>query len=241
MIRLWAEYSLAVMPGLKTDAAAKLEEAARTDDENGKLAAMLLAARNAPAGRARTPPRRSHAVAQAPPSPGGEDLAGTSGKATVSRGRSANCDPERSQGASNPTLCGIYAKFNYPTLQQRQPNPVDGRLGRPVLDDRPRLIGSDIDPACLRALRRLKVPGKPGRPAFPACRRRGPRRRSSKGRCRRRNGSCTPSAIAAATSGLTAPCASIRELRNAEQLGLGLVRVAHDASRVIRADARATR
>ena len=31
MIRLWANYSLAVMPGLKTDAAAKLEEAARSD------------------------------------------------------------------------------------------------------------------------------------------------------------------------------------------------------------------
>jgi hypothetical protein len=48
MIRLWAKYSLAVMPGSKTDAAAKLEEAARANDENGKLAAMLLAARNAP-------------------------------------------------------------------------------------------------------------------------------------------------------------------------------------------------
>jgi hypothetical protein len=48
MIRLWAEYSLAVMPGLKTNAAAKLEEAARAKDENGKLAAMLLAASNAP-------------------------------------------------------------------------------------------------------------------------------------------------------------------------------------------------
>ena len=49
MIRLWADYSLAVMPGAKSDAAAKLEEAARADDENGKLAAMLLAAKNAPA------------------------------------------------------------------------------------------------------------------------------------------------------------------------------------------------
>ena len=48
MIRLWAEYSLAIMPGLKTDAAAKLKDAARADDENGKLAGMLLAARNAP-------------------------------------------------------------------------------------------------------------------------------------------------------------------------------------------------
>jgi hypothetical protein len=48
MIRLWADYSLAVMPGLKTDGAAKLEEAARAKDENGELAAMLLAARNAP-------------------------------------------------------------------------------------------------------------------------------------------------------------------------------------------------
>jgi hypothetical protein len=47
MIRLWAEYSLAVMPGVKSDAAAKLEEAARADDENGKLAAMLLAAKSA--------------------------------------------------------------------------------------------------------------------------------------------------------------------------------------------------
>ena len=36
------------MPGLKTDAAAKLAEAARTPDDNGKLAAMLLAARDAP-------------------------------------------------------------------------------------------------------------------------------------------------------------------------------------------------
>jgi hypothetical protein len=48
MIRLWAEYSLAVTPGLKTTAAAKLEEAARASDRNGQLAAMLLAARNAP-------------------------------------------------------------------------------------------------------------------------------------------------------------------------------------------------
>jgi hypothetical protein len=48
MIRLWAEYSLAVIPGLKTGAAAKLEATARTIDENGKLAAMLLAAKNAP-------------------------------------------------------------------------------------------------------------------------------------------------------------------------------------------------
>ena len=35
-------------PGLKTDAATKLAEAARTPDDNGKLAAMLLAARDAP-------------------------------------------------------------------------------------------------------------------------------------------------------------------------------------------------
>jgi hypothetical protein len=48
MIRLWAEYSLAVMPGVKSGAAAKLVEAARADDENGKLASMLLAAKNAP-------------------------------------------------------------------------------------------------------------------------------------------------------------------------------------------------
>jgi hypothetical protein len=48
MIRLWAEYALAVLPGLKTDAAAKLEEAARATDENGKLASMLLAAMSAP-------------------------------------------------------------------------------------------------------------------------------------------------------------------------------------------------
>jgi hypothetical protein len=48
MIRIWANYSLAVMPGLKTNAVAKLEEAARASDENGRLAAMLLAAKNAP-------------------------------------------------------------------------------------------------------------------------------------------------------------------------------------------------
>src|SRR5262249_47594003 len=49
MIRLWAEYSLAAMPGLKTTAAAKLEEAAGAKDENGRLASMLLAALQAPA------------------------------------------------------------------------------------------------------------------------------------------------------------------------------------------------
>jgi hypothetical protein len=48
MIRLWAEYSLAVLPGVKSDAPAKLEAAARDPDDNGKLAAMLLAAKNAP-------------------------------------------------------------------------------------------------------------------------------------------------------------------------------------------------
>lgn len=48
MIRLWAAYSLAVMPGSKSHAAAKLEEAARAPDDNGKLAAMLLAAQEAP-------------------------------------------------------------------------------------------------------------------------------------------------------------------------------------------------
>jgi hypothetical protein len=48
MIRLWALYTLAVMPNIKTDAAAKLAEATRTPDVNGKLAAMLLAAKDAP-------------------------------------------------------------------------------------------------------------------------------------------------------------------------------------------------
>jgi hypothetical protein len=48
MIRLWALYTLAEMPGLKTDAAAKLAEAARTPDDNGKLATMLLEARDGP-------------------------------------------------------------------------------------------------------------------------------------------------------------------------------------------------
>jgi hypothetical protein len=48
MIRIWANYSLAVLPGSKTDAAAKLAEAARAPDDNGKLAAMLLAAKDAP-------------------------------------------------------------------------------------------------------------------------------------------------------------------------------------------------
>jgi hypothetical protein len=47
MIRLWANYSLAVMPGLKTNAAATLAEAAQAPDDNGKLAAMLLAAKEA--------------------------------------------------------------------------------------------------------------------------------------------------------------------------------------------------
>jgi hypothetical protein len=47
MTRLWAEYALAVMPALKSTAVAKLEEAARAGDENGKLATLLLAARNA--------------------------------------------------------------------------------------------------------------------------------------------------------------------------------------------------
>jgi hypothetical protein len=49
MIRLWADFSLAMLPGLETDAAAKLAEAARAGDDNGKLAAMLLAAKDAPA------------------------------------------------------------------------------------------------------------------------------------------------------------------------------------------------
>lgn len=49
MIRLWAAYSLAVMPGAKPAAAATLEEAARIQDANGELAAMLLAAKAAPA------------------------------------------------------------------------------------------------------------------------------------------------------------------------------------------------
>jgi hypothetical protein len=48
MIRAWADYSLAVIPGLKPDGAAKLAEAARAPDDNGKLAAMLLATRDAP-------------------------------------------------------------------------------------------------------------------------------------------------------------------------------------------------
>ena len=48
MIRLWALYSEAVLPGSKSDAAAKLKEAAGKDDENGQLAARLLAALNAP-------------------------------------------------------------------------------------------------------------------------------------------------------------------------------------------------
>ena len=49
MIRLWADYSLAVMPGAKPEAVAKLEEAARLHDDNGELAVKLLAARTAPA------------------------------------------------------------------------------------------------------------------------------------------------------------------------------------------------
>ena len=64
MIRLWAHYSLAVLPGMKTDAAAKLAEAARTPDDNGKLAAMLLAAKERAARGARTPSRRGHALAE---------------------------------------------------------------------------------------------------------------------------------------------------------------------------------
>jgi hypothetical protein len=48
MTRLWANYSLAVMPGLNTDARTKLAEAARAPDDNGKLATMLLAARDGP-------------------------------------------------------------------------------------------------------------------------------------------------------------------------------------------------
>ncbi len=48
MIRLWALYSEAVLPGSKSDAFAKLQEAAGKDDENGQLAAMLVAAKNAP-------------------------------------------------------------------------------------------------------------------------------------------------------------------------------------------------
>jgi hypothetical protein len=48
MIRIWANYSLAVMPGVKSDAPAKLEEAARLKDDNGKLAEMLLDARSGP-------------------------------------------------------------------------------------------------------------------------------------------------------------------------------------------------
>ncbi len=48
MIRIWANYSLAVMPGLKTDAGAKLEEARRTQDDNGKLAEMLSDATTGP-------------------------------------------------------------------------------------------------------------------------------------------------------------------------------------------------
>jgi hypothetical protein len=48
MIRLWALYTLAVMPKIKTDALAKLTEAAGTPDDNGKLAEMLLAAKDAP-------------------------------------------------------------------------------------------------------------------------------------------------------------------------------------------------
>lgn len=48
MIRLWADYSLAVMPGAKAEAAARLEEAARIHDANGELAAKLLAVRAAP-------------------------------------------------------------------------------------------------------------------------------------------------------------------------------------------------
>src|SRR5271165_2205268 len=47
MISLWANYSLSVMPGSKP-AAAKLLEAANDPGDNGKLAAMLLAAKNAP-------------------------------------------------------------------------------------------------------------------------------------------------------------------------------------------------
>jgi hypothetical protein len=48
MIRLWALYSLAALPDLKTDSTAQLEAAARATDDNGELAAMLLAAKNAP-------------------------------------------------------------------------------------------------------------------------------------------------------------------------------------------------
>ncbi len=48
MIRIWADYSLAVLPGLKTGAASRLAEAARAPGDNGKLAAMLLEAKDAP-------------------------------------------------------------------------------------------------------------------------------------------------------------------------------------------------
>jgi hypothetical protein len=50
MIGLWATYALAVLPDSGPNAAAALEEAARSPDERGKLAAILLAARSAPPG-----------------------------------------------------------------------------------------------------------------------------------------------------------------------------------------------
>ena len=49
MIRIWANYALAVMPGVKSSGAAKLAEAAQAPDDNGKLATLLLAAKDAPA------------------------------------------------------------------------------------------------------------------------------------------------------------------------------------------------
>jgi hypothetical protein len=49
MIRIWANYALAVLPGVKSEAGARLVEAARAPDDSRKLAAMLLAARDGPA------------------------------------------------------------------------------------------------------------------------------------------------------------------------------------------------
>jgi hypothetical protein len=48
MIRLCTLYALAMMPNDKTGAAAKLADASHAPDDNGKLAAMLLATKDAP-------------------------------------------------------------------------------------------------------------------------------------------------------------------------------------------------
>jgi hypothetical protein len=48
MIQLWARYSLAMLPGIKSNAAAELADAAAGPGDNGMLARMLLEAKEAP-------------------------------------------------------------------------------------------------------------------------------------------------------------------------------------------------